>query len=283
MLGREMLAACGRRDMDVHGFAGRKVLDITAPGAVRQMLRAKRPGVVINSSGYTNVDGAEADQDAAYRVNCHGPAELASACSDIGAILVHYSTDYVFNGRSCHLYRVDDNPDPVNVYGRSKLAGEQAVIDSGCRHLIVRTSWLFASHGGNFVRTIFELAGQRPALDVVDDQQGRPTSAIDLAEMTLDLLDGDAQGIVHAANAGYCSWYELARAVVELAGHDCTIQPCATNADARPAQRPRFSVLDLSETVRLIGLPRHWKDALADCIHELVMERTKQHGCLRTK
>ena len=159
MLGRALLAACTRRGIDVHGLAGRKVLDITDSGAVRRALRDESPDVVVNSTGYTDVDGAEANLEAADGANHRGPADLARTCRDIGAILVNYSTDYVFNGRSCHPYRVDDVPDPVNVYGRSKLAGEQAVIDSGCQHLIVRTSWLFASHGRNFVRTMFELLG----------------------------------------------------------------------------------------------------------------------------
>ena len=276
MLGRELAAGCARRNIDIRDIACREVLDITNEGVVHRVLSAQATGMVINAAGYTDVDGAEAEAEVADQVNRAGPCNLARTCRDIGAMLVHYSTDYVFNGRARRPYRVDDIPDPVNTYGCSKLAGEQAVTDSTCEHLLIRTSWLFAPHGRNFVRTILGLARHRPTLDVVDDQYGRPTYAADLAEMTLDLVERGARGTFHAANAGHCSWYELARAIVELAVLECDVRPCATSASPRPARRPRFSVLDLSETIGQIGEPRHWKDALAECIVQLTTQCATQ-------
>ncbi len=274
MLGRELAAACRRRNTDVHTYAGRESLDITNQAAVRRVFGATKPRVVINAAGYTDVDRAEADPDAADQVNHLGLAILSQACRHIGALLVYYSTDYVFNGMSHRPYRIDDHPDPINAYGRSKLAGEQAVSDSGCEYLMLRTSWLFAPHGRNFVRTILALAGQRPTLDVVNDQRGRPTYAADLAQMTLDLVEHGARGTLHAANTGHCSWYEFARTMIEFAGLECDVRPSATSPVPRPARRPRFSVLDLSETIAVIGEPRHWKDALAECVEELTADRS---------
>ncbi len=281
MLGRELVEACKQRNVPAHPVAGRDALDITCQSAVRGVLGSLRPRVVINAAGYTDVDAAEREPDAAAEVNGGGVGILAGTCRELGAVLVHYSTDYVFDGRSRNPYRADDSPNPINAYGRSKLAGEQAIIAGGCQHLIVRTSWLFASHGRNFVRTIFGFAGQRPTLDVVDDQRGRPTFAGDLAVMTLDLLDQGARGILHAANAGHCTWYELAEATVKLAGLECAVRPCHTSAFPRPAQRPPFSVLDLGDTPALIGDPRPWKNALAECVQQLHAHRVSQAACSR--
>ncbi len=185
------------------------------------------------------------------------------------AVLVHYSTDYIFDGRAGRPYRVGDKPNPLNAYGRTKLDGELEITASGCRHLLIRTSWLFAPHGRNFVRTIFDRAKQQTSLDVVDDQHGRPCYAADLADTTLDLLDRSTEGTFHVANDGHCSWFALATAITELARLNCRIRRCATVAFPRPARRPGFIVLDLSDTVAVVGRPRHWKVALACCLDEL--------------
>jgi dTDP-4-dehydrorhamnose reductase len=269
MLGRELVAAGRRRDVRVRGIPGPEDLDITDAGAVVRALENEGSMVVVNATGYTDVDGAEADPDEADRVNRAGPANLARTCRAIGALLVHYSTDYVFDGRASRPYRVDDAPNPISTYGRTKLDGERAVIESGCSHLLVRTSWLFAPHGRNFVRTILDLATRRPTLEVVDDQHGRPTYAPDLARITLDLVERGARGTFHAANAGHCTWYELATAIVEQAGLDCDIRPCATSAHPRPACRPESGILDLAETAALLGEPRPWTEALAECLEAL--------------
>ncbi len=269
MLGRELVAACRHRGLEARGFAGPDEIDVTDEDAVHRLVAREGPSVVINATGYTDVDGAEAEPQAADRVNRIGPACLARACRDAGTLLVHYSTDYVFDGRSDHPYRPGDAPNPISVYGRSKLAGEREVTSAGCRYLLIRSSWLFAAHGRNFVRTILDLAAKRAEIDVVDDQCGRPTYAPDLARMTLQLLDRGAHGTFHVANDGHGTWFELAGAIMEQAGLPCRVRPCTTADMPRPAARPRYSVLDLADTAALIGAPRPWKEALADCLRTL--------------
>lgn len=269
MLGRELVSACAARDIDVVGFGTTNALDITESDAVRKALRGVK--LVLNAAAYTNVDGAESQAAEAMRVNQLGPMNLARTCRDNDALLVHFSTDYIFNGVASSEYRVDEEPSPLNVYGLSKLAGEHAIRDIGCDHLIIRSSWLFAPHSRNFVRTILDLSSQRSTLQVVADQTGRPTACGDLASMTLGLVDAGAKGTFHAANRGRCTWFEFAREIVALAGSNCRVEPCKTNDQPRPAPRPRFGVLDLTETIRLIGKPRHWKVALRDCVDALVV------------
>jgi dTDP-4-dehydrorhamnose reductase len=269
MLGRALMSACLHRDQIVRGFAGPDEIDITDEHAVRMLVAREAPAVVINATGYTDVDGAEADPESADLVNRVGAAHLARACRDAGILFVHYSTDYVFDGRADHPYRPHDDTGPLGVYGRSKLDGEREVTAAGCPYLLIRASWLFAPHGHNFVRTILDLAARRPTLDVVDDQRGRPTYAPDLARMTLRLLDRGGRGIYHAANDGQCTWFGLARAAVRGAGLACEVRPCRTADMPRPAARPAYSVLDLAATAALIGRPRHWKDALAECLEGL--------------
>ena len=269
MLGRELEAACNVRGLDPRSFPGRRALDITDADRVTDCLAELRPSVVVNATGYNDVDRAESEPDAADRSNHVGPANLARASKAVGALFVHYSTDYVFDGRAERPYRVDDAPGPLGAYGRSKLAGEQAIAETGCRHLIIRTSWLFAVRGRNFVRTILDLGRKLPEVNVVTDQVSRPTYAPDLARITLDLLERGATGTVHAANDGQCSWFELARTVAELAALDCRVQPCLTADMPRPAARPPFSVLDLSAIEPIVGRPRPWTEALAECVEQL--------------
>lgn len=269
MLGQELVGACAARGMEVESFGTPQALDITDSDAVGEALRGAT--LVLNAAAYTDVDGAESEPAEAMRVNQLGPMNLARTCLENDALLVHYSTDFVFNGVASSAYRVNDVPSPLNLYGLSKLAGENAIRDVGCKHLIIRSSWLFAPHSRNFVRTILKMASQRPNLRVVADQIGRPTSCEDLARMTLGLIDAGAKGTVHAANRGRCTWFEFAREIVALSGAQCRIDPCKTSDQARPAARPRFSVLDLAEMTRLIGKPRHWKTALRDCIEAVAV------------
>ena len=278
MLGRALMTASEERGIKSCGYAGRRVLDVTDSDAVCKRLR--RAHIVINASGYTDVDGAESDPEAAMRVNHLGPMNLARACRDNNAVLVHYSTDYVFPGVASSIYRVDDKPSPCNVYGMSKLAGERAIREVGCRHLIIRTSWLFAPYGRNFVRSILAETLKRPVLKVVADQTGRPTSCSDLAEMTLNLLEVGAEGTFHAANGGRCTWYEFAREIVDRSGGRCQVSPCKTSEFPRPAKRPASSVLDLAETIKVIGKPRHWRMALGDCLESLVPPSETRAGGL---
>ncbi|TDI45232.1 MAG: dTDP-4-dehydrorhamnose reductase [Acidobacteria bacterium] len=269
MLGRELAAECARRGTDCRNLVGPDDLDVTQAAAVSETLRREMPAVVINATAYTDVDGAEANRAEADLVNGAGPGNLARVCRELDCMLVHFSTDYVFDGRAGRPYLVDDEPDPINAYGRSKLLGDRAIAEAGCRHLLIRTSWLFAAHGHNFVRTILRLAGRQPTLNVIDDQHGRPTYCPDLARMTFDLVDRGAQGTWHAANDGHCTWFDFATAIVGQAGSACEVRRCPTTDHPRPAPRPAFSVLDLSATTALIGCSRHWSDAVADCVGQL--------------
>jgi dTDP-4-dehydrorhamnose reductase len=281
MLGRELSAAANRRGLHPLLANGRCDVDITDTAALRALLADAHPDVVINAAAYTDVDGAERDTTLAMAVNGDGPAILARECARNDVLLVHYSTDYIFNGRSKKPYRVDHPPHPVNRYGESKLAGELAVAASGCRHLLLRTSWLFAPHGKNFVRTILSLAEQRTSIDVVNDQCGRPTHCRDLAEMTLDLIECGAEQsheTLHVTCGGQCTWFEFASEIIAGAELDCVVNPCATCDMPRPARRPAWSVLDITDTIRLIGRPRHWRDALAECVRELRAEHMTATG-----
>jgi len=272
MLGRELLSACNARGLHVAGLGGRGRVNITDLRAVQDAVSAHRPTMILNAAAFTNVDAAEENPQEAMRVNGAGPGNLAQAAAEHGVLLVDYSTDYIFSGRSRRPLREDDPPDPLNVYGASKLEGERRVIDSGCDHLIIRTSWLFAPHGRNFVRTIHAAASAQSELKVVDDQVGRPTYAPDLAEMTLHLLEKNVRGVIHAANDGSCSRYELARAIVEMSGLSCRVLPCDSSVHPRPALRPAWSVLDLSRLEAMGIQLRPWREALGDCLVRMQRE-----------
>jgi len=282
MLGQEILGACLNERASIFTFADAEALDITDAGAVRRELRAVSPDVIVNAAAFRDVDGAEADADGADRVNHLGVRNLAEAAAELGAVLVHFSSDHVFDGESSRPYRVDDATNPVNAYGRSMAAGERAVRASGCEHLIVRTSWLFAPHGRNHVNTILHAATGRTSLDAVVDRRCRPTLCRDLAEMTCRLVSSGARGTVHAANGGDCTWYEFADAVAEFAGLSCKVRAAPGSAVPRPAARPRFSVLDLSSSIPHVGHPRHWRDALAECM-ALIAEETATFDFSRTR
>lgn len=269
MLGRELAKACQRRGRPTRLLLGPEEIDVTDRDAVRSAIEGVQPALVLNATGYTDVDGAESDPVTADLVNCAGAAYLAESCLSAGALLVHYSTDYVFDGQALAPYPVQAPTAPQCVYGVTKLAGENAIRAIAGEHLIIRSSWLYAPHGRNFVGSILKLARRRSEISVVTDQIGRPTSCVDLAVMTLDLIDAGARGVFHAANDGFCSWHELAEFIVEHAGEDCIVKPCSTKEFPRPAKRPAYSVLDLTETIRLIGTPPHWKEAVSVCVRQL--------------
>lgn len=230
---------------------------------------ASSPRVVINCAAYTDVDAAESHEDEASEVNGHGVGRLARACAAIGATLVHFGTDYVFSGDADAPYAVDAPIAPRTAYGRSKALGEEAIRASGAAHLIVRTSWLYAPWGKNFVRTIAKAAGERDALRVVDDQRGRPTSAEQLVETTLALLERGARGTFHASDEGECTWYELASFIVAERGARAQVSPCTTAEFPRPAPRPRYSVLDLSATRARVPAAPAWQHSVRDVLARL--------------
>lgn len=223
----------------------------------------KNDRLVINAAAWTDVDGAESDEPAATRANAEAPGALADRCAEVGATLIHYSTDYVFNGQARAPYPVDAPIEPVNAYGRSKAAGEAAVRASGAEHLIIRTSWVYAPWGKNFVRTIAKLAAERDRLQVVDDQRGRPTSAEHLAASSLAVYLAGANGTWHATDAGECSWFDFATAIAEQLGSSCSVKACSSEKFPRPAKRPAYSTLGLEQTEDLIGPLTDWRVVLA--------------------
>ncbi|MEV4482788.1 dTDP-4-dehydrorhamnose reductase [Micromonospora coxensis] len=270
MLGQDLLAVLASRSDLTVSAATRAELDITDAEAVRAAVAGH--DVVFNTAAWTDVDGAEQAEEAATAVNGDGVAHLARACADTGARLVHVSTDYVFPGNADAPYAEDAPTDPINAYGRSKLAGERAVVrflpETG---YVVRTAWLYGAHGPNFVATMLRLAGQREHLDVVDDQQGQPTWSYALATQLVALADAALAGrapagIYHGTCSGRTTWYGLARAAFALAGLDPErIRPTTSDRYPRPAPRPAYSVLG-HDRWAVAGLPPlpDWHDTLSD-------------------
>jgi len=243
MLGRELVSlGAALTALD------RSALDITDAPAVADAVAGH--DVVVNAAAWTDVDGAETQEDAATAINGDGPAHLAAACAQHGAALIHVSTDYVFSGLGTEPWAEDEPTAPVNAYGRSKLAGEQAVLRRLPSHgFVVRTAWLYGEHGTNFVRTILRLADIRDTLDVVDDQYGQPTWARELARQVLSLADAAVSGrapagIYHGTASGQTTWYGLACAAFEETGLDpARVRRAGSDAFPRPARRPAYSVL----------------------------------------
>jgi dTDP-4-dehydrorhamnose reductase len=265
MLGRDLTALLAARGKEVTAL-GHRDLDITDAAAVTAALDKYRPSVVVNCAGWTAVDDAEAAEDAALRLNGDGPANLAAACAPTGAILVQPSTDYVFDGHASSPYAEDAPTGPRSAYGRTKLAGERAVLetlpDSG---YVVRTAWLYGEHGNSFVRTMIRLARKGNPVDVVTDQAGQPTWAADLAAQTLTLVtSGAPAGVYHGTSSGETTWFGLAQEVFDLqgAGRDL-VRPTTSDALQRPAPRPAYSVLGHDAWGRAGIAPiGYWRDSL---------------------
>jgi dTDP-4-dehydrorhamnose reductase len=268
-LGREIVALLGG---DVAWAGDRAEIDATDGGAVSALAARVRPEVVFNAAAYNRVDAAESEPQAAFAVNASAPHFLARAARDAGALLVHFSTDYVFDGTSSRPYREDDAPRPLGVYGASKLAGEMLVAASGVAHLVVRTSGVLgrggsAQKGGSFVERIVAKARAGQSLRVVADQVFAPTCAADLAAASLALVRAGGRGVFHVTNAGTCSWHELASAALAASGLDVPVERTTTAELHLPARRPAYSVLDGARYLGL-GLPplRSWREALPDCL-----------------
>ncbi len=267
MLGRAFRELFTRAARSYQGF---DLPDLDAADGAQVAALFRKPwSALINCAAFTNVDAAEADEAAALRGNATAPRVLGQACAAAGIPLLHFSTDYVFDGKASAPYPADAPVDPLGAYGRTKAAGEQAIAASGARHLIVRTSWLYAPWGNNFVRTMARLTRDKPSLKVVADQRGRPTSAEHLAATALALLDRGATGTFHVTDGGECTWYEFTLAIAKQLGRTCTIEPCTTAEFPRPAPRPAYSVLDLSETEALLGPMPDWRANLGDVLARL--------------
>jgi dTDP-4-dehydrorhamnose reductase len=260
MLGHDVIAAAERAGHDVIPLS-RAQLDVRDRAAVRAAVASARPDVVVNCAAWTDVDGAEAEEEAATAINGAGAGNVAAAAADAGAFLVHVSTDYVFDGTSGAPYVESSPTSPLNAYGRSKLAGEAAVAAAAPgRHAIVRTSWLFGRAGRNFVATMLGLARERDELTVVDDQVGCPTFTGHLAVALVDIAERRLDGVRHVAGGGACSWHDLAAAAFAATGAEIALERGTTAALGRPAPRPAYSVLR-SERPDTPVLPP-WEDGL---------------------
>lgn len=270
MLGRAVTRAAEETMHEVVALA-RSDLDVTDRDAVGERIRAEAPDAIVNCAAWTDVDGAEAEEEAATRVNGLGAGNVAAAATDVRARVLHVSTDYVFDGGKPDPYLERDATAPRSAYGRSKLAGELAVARAGPEHLVVRTAWLFGAGGRNFVETILSLADERDELRVVEDQVGCPTWTGHLAPALVSLAGSDAGGLVHVAGEGPCSWYEFAVAITGAAGLEARVEPCPTSEFPRPAPRPANSALR-SERDDAPRLP-HWREGLAAYLSERQVER----------
>jgi dTDP-4-dehydrorhamnose reductase len=268
MLGQEVVRAARRRGHEVVALT-RDDADVTDPRAVRAVLSAAAPDVVVNCAAWTDVDGAEEDEDAAMTINCAGAGNVAVAAAACRARVVHVSTDYVFDGEKRLPYVESDPVAPRSAYGRTKLAGERTVAEVAADHAIVRTAWLFGAGGRNFVDTMLRLGAQRDEVHVVTDQVGCPTWTGHLAPALLDLAAAGASGVFHVAARGQCSWYDLAAAAFRRAGLDCEVRPTTSARFVRPAPRPAFSVLR-SERPESPVLPA-WERGLAAYLDHRVL------------
>ena len=271
-LGNSMRAATAG-SINRYIFTDVAELDITDRNAVINTVAKEKVDVIVNCAAYTNVDKAEDDTDAAFRLNCTAVENLAAAAKREDATLIHISTDYVFEGNANKPITEEEKTNPQGVYGRTKLAGEEAVIATGCKHIILRTAWLYSPYGKNFVKTMQQLTSSKEKLNVVFDQVGTPTYAADLAELICHIIENDKlhiHGTFHYSNEGVCSWYDFAKEICELSGNSCDIQPCHSNEFPTKVKRPHFSVLDKTKVKNCFGITiPHWKESLRKCIKEL--------------
>jgi len=255
---------------------GYEKLDITNLDAIRQMVAQFDVKCIINCAAWTNVDAAETAGDIVEQLNAKAPENLAMAMKEVGGLLVHISTDYVFGGDPYNTpCREDQKGSPTGVYGRTKLHGEQRILATGVKHIIIRTAWLYSEFGKNFVKTMLSLTATKPELRVVFDQCGTPTYAGDLADVIYDIIENrkfdNNEGIYHFSNEGVCSWYDFTKVIAQMAGHTtCDIQPCHSDEFPSPVKRPAYSVLDKSKIKDTFSITiPYWTDSLRKCIAAL--------------
>ena len=246
-------------------------LDITNFKAICTLIETHDIDTIINCAAYTAVDQAEEDEEKAMKLNRDAVANLANAAVKLDCLLLHISTDYVFDGTSDHPYTEKDPTNPQSVYGRTKLEGEQAIKKSGCLYLIIRTAWLYSGYGHNFVKTISRLASERDELNVVNDQWGTPTYAGDLAEAIIRIMERDdlpeLEGVYHFTNEGACTWYDFAKEIVAITGAKCKVNPVTTGEYPSKAKRPAYSILDKTKIKETFDLEiRDWREALKSCM-----------------
>ncbi|HLC64033.1 MAG TPA: dTDP-4-dehydrorhamnose reductase [Patescibacteria group bacterium] len=263
MLGRALMKEFAAEEIMVGDLPE---VDITKFDDLKKRLESFRPEIVINAAAYTDVDGSETNKEICNLVNGTAVGELSKICSGLNAVLVHYSTDYVFDGANELGYQENDQPAPINAYGQSKHLGEQLLQKRYRKYYLIRTAWLYGPEGKNFVNTIIEQSRQKSELKVVDDQFGNPTYTKDLAEATHRLLNSQTPfGIYHLTNSGSCSWHELAGEIKQLSGFDLEIKPVSSNEYQRPANRPKYSKLINTKLEQL----RPWNEALREYLKTL--------------
>jgi len=273
-LGREM-QRLGAVSPNNYRFTDVAELDITDAGAVMTAVRTAKPDVIVNCAAYTAVERAETEEAAADCINRAAAGNLAQAARETGATLFHVSTDYVFDGRSWEPYTEEAPTAPLNAYGRTKRAGEEAIEASGCKYLIFRTAWLYSEYGDNFLKTMLRKTAEQEHLDVVFDQIGTPTYAGDLAMALFSIIEGGLyagrEGIYHFTNEGVASWYDFAAAIAAAAGRTrCRIEPCRTADYPSRAVRPAYSVLDKSRIKRTFGIEiPHWRESMIYCLKRI--------------
>lgn len=274
-LGNEMRIV-SKRSKDNYIFTDVAELDITNAEAVKQVVKDKDIKAIVNCAAYTNVDKAESDEAFAELLNAGAVRNLAEAIKASDGVLIHVSTDYVFGGSKGNTPRTEEEPaNPTGVYGLTKLHGEQAIADSGCKAIILRTAWLYSEYGKNFVKTMLSLTSTKSELNVVFDQCGTPTYAYDLAEAIFDILENRKyegnEGIYHFSNEGVCSWYDFTKMIAEYVGNTtCNIQPCHSDEFPSPVVRPSYSVLDKTRYKQTFGrnIP-YWTDSLKICLKNI--------------
>ena len=253
----------------------RSQLDLAFPETFEKMIQTIAPDCIVNTAAYTAVDKSETEKDLSYTVNATAVQTLASICKNLAIPFMTYSTDYVFDGEATQPYSTATKVDPVNYYGSTKAAGEAMAMEANEDTIIIRTSWVFSSHGNNFVKTMLRLMKERASLNIVADQKGRPTYAKDLAIATMKMIEAlhagkTMSGVYHYANTGETTWFDFAAKIKAIAGLDCALNPIETKDFPTPAKRPAYSVLDTSkiEEALSIAIP-HWEDALRDCMNLL--------------
>ena len=251
-------------------------LDITDIDAIRKSVNDNDINVIINCAAYTNVDAAESNEPLAEKLNAGAPKNLATVMAEKGGLLVHISTDYVFGQEPYNTpCREDQKGTPTGIYGLTKLHGEQNIIASGCKYLIIRTAWLYSEFGKNFCKTMLNLTATKPQLKVVFDQVGTPTYALDLANAIFDIVEGRKyegnSGVYHYSNEGVCSWFDFTKMIAEYSGQTaCDVQPCHSDEFPSPVKRPAFSVLDKTKIKQTFGVKvPYWTDSLKKCITNL--------------
>ena len=257
-------------------------LDITDSDAVAAFVEQNGIQIIVNCAAYTNVDRAEEDEATAERINAEAVKNLAEAMKKVDGTLFHISTDYVFGGEG-NTPRTEEMPlDPLGAYGRTKLHGEQAIAEVGCKAIIIRTAWLYSEFGKNFLLTMLRLTKEKPAINVVFDQVGTPTYAGDLALTIFSIIEGDMyagnEGVYHFSNEGVCSWYDFAQEIATAMGHkECKISPCHSDEFPSKVKRPAYSVLDKSKIKRTFGVEiPHWRESMYYCLKRIVAQQTQQ-------